>query len=257
MEDLEHGVVTEIADLAKKAAAVTIADLVQDVGGQPMSTVQLHHIPQRPWKKEAEPTPLTFGTLQALADYIVADRDEDVDLDKCVLHVASPGEVRLLGPIVGEARQRFCYAKAMCTDLGFGFLGPWHEQPNFVLGLLTRFEDSEARAALLKFVGSIRSDATVDGEDDGVSQTITARSGVHLGGPTKVPNPISLQPYRTFREVEQPGCLLIVRAQQADAEKGTVGRICLLEGDGGAWALQAVANIKEWLADVEGVPVLA
>nr|ABP73607.1 hypothetical protein [Bacillus thuringiensis] len=55
-----------------------------------------------------------------------------------------------------------------------------------------------------------------------------------------VPNPVSLQPYRTFVEVAQPESDFIFRMKDGP-------RCSLYEADGGAWKLEAIKNIKEYL----------
>ncbi|PFR65873.1 hypothetical protein COK29_26730, partial [Bacillus cereus] len=54
------------------------------------------------------------------------------------------------------------------------------------------------------------------------------------------PNPVSLQPYRTFVEVEQPKSNFIFRMKDGP-------RCSIHEADGGAWKLQAMNNIEDYL----------
>jgi|LSQX01.3.fsa_nt_gb hypothetical protein len=55
-------------------------------------------------------------------------------------------------------------------------------------------------------------------------------------------DPVELTPLRTFHEVEQPSNPFVLRfSENAQA--------ALFEGDGGAWMLTAVENIRAWLAD--------
>ena len=55
-----------------------------------------------------------------------------------------------------------------------------------------------------------------------------------------MPNPAVLKPYRTFVEVEQPESKFVFRMQ-------TGPEMALFEADGGAWRIQAMKNIKEYL----------
>ena len=44
-----------------------------------------------------------------------------------------------------------------------------------------------------------------------------------------------------FREVEQPASFYVLRMT------GETGKVALFEGDGGAWKLNAIARVRDWL----------
>jgi len=79
--------------------------------------------------------------------------------------------------------------------------------------------------------------------DDGVSQQATVKSGVTSVVDVKVPNPVLLKPFRTFAEAEQPESKFIFRLRKDDA--GVTA--ALFEADGGAWKVQAIQNIADYL----------
>ncbi|WP_235888509.1 RusA family crossover junction endodeoxyribonuclease [Streptococcus pneumoniae] len=64
----------------------------------------------------------------------------------------------------------------------------------------------------------------------------------------KAPNPVTLRPYRTFSEVEQPASLFVFRIDKQ-------ANMALFEADGKRWVADAVGNIaaylKEQLADLD------
>ena len=60
-----------------------------------------------------------------------------------------------------------------------------------------------------------------------------------------VPNPVTLAPFRTFRDVAQPASLFVLRVQGG----GETPNVALFEADGGAWRLAAIENIKKWLEE--------
>jgi len=70
----------------------------------------------------------------------------------------------------------------------------------------------------------------------------------------KAPNPVTLRPYRTFSEVEQPASLFVFRIDKQ-------ANMALFEADGKHWVADAVGNIaaylKEQLADQKHITVLA
>lgn len=59
-----------------------------------------------------------------------------------------------------------------------------------------------------------------------------------------IPSPVTLKPYRTFTEVEQPESQFVFRMKE-DKYDGV--QCALFEADGGAWKLGAMEYIKEYL----------
>lgn len=226
--------VDRIAELAREGQEID--QLVTTVDGKVMSSVALYHIPPKP---EPEPRTLELSRLQSLVDYLAENRD-GLDLEKCVIHVAGPTTVRFLGNLTGESRQRFVYAQAQCSDLMRGFLGQALDQEPLVIGLQSRFVATDESASLLRLVGLIKEEGAVESTDDGRSQKVATRAGILLQSEADVPNPVKLRPYRTFREVEQPDASFILRVQKGP-------RLTLHEADGGAWEIQAVERVAEWL----------
>jgi hypothetical protein len=91
--------------------------------------------------------------------------------------------------------------------------------------------------------------------DDTVGQEVKTARGVVMSERTKVPNPVLLAPYRTFREVTQPESLFVLRLRSGDGDKP---RCALFEADGGTWKLEAIQNVATWLrAAITSVRVVA
>lgn len=255
---LEGSAVREIAGLASDAAKVDITKVVGQVGEHEMSTVLVYHIPQKPFEVVAEPQSLTFFSLSALVEYMESQRD-GLTRDKLMVLVEGPAQVRIAGPLTGEAMQRLTYARAVAADLTTNFLDRDQSQLQFSIGLQTRFVESETTKNLLKLISSLKQESVIEDTDDGRSQKVSTRAGVHLQGPlVEVPNPVRLAPYRTFREVEQPESAMILRV-----DRGQAGPVLkLIQADGGAWQLEAVADVAAWLREQLSersidVPVLA
>ncbi|MEB9817123.1 hypothetical protein P4K18_27225, partial [Bacillus cereus] len=98
------------------------------------------------------------------------------------------------------------------------------------------------RDIVLQVVGTVVENDVKEIGDDGVSQAVTVKTGVASRGNAKVPNPVQLSPYRTFVEVEQPESKFVFRMREG-------ARCGLFEADGGAWKLEAMNNIKEYLKE--------
>lgn len=78
--------------------------------------------------------------------------------------------------------------------------------------------------------------------DDGISQTVAAKTGIATVSNVTLPPIIKLAPYRTFVEVEQPEGEFLLRLQNGP-------KAALFEADGGAWKIQARKNIKNYFLD--------
>lgn len=207
---------------------------------------------------KAGPTakPLEVQTLGALRDYLTGNRDQ-IDLRRVIVHVADPSFVAVGGPLMGGSRAREVYVHAKALDLTTGFLGKFMSLEEFLIGLQVRFAEADDRQRLLALLSNVKHEQVKTALDDGVTQVVQARAGVALVSDVAVPNPVLLVPYRTFRDVVQPSSLFVLRVQSG--RSGGLPEVGLFEADGGAWRLQAVARIREWLVEAlpAGVAVLA
>jgi hypothetical protein len=111
-----------------------------------------------------------------------------------------------------------------------------------IIQLNSLFEKTDERDELIKAISSI--DRTDSGgiEDNGISQTVTAKSGVALKNKTTIKPIWKLKPYRSFVEAPLAEVSLLLRVN----EHFEVG---LHECDGGKWELDAKENIKRFIED--------
>ena len=224
------------------------------------------------------PVPLKLNTLQGLVDYLVANRD-GLALEGLALHVLDPLHVELLGSIDGSVSdvtieaerrkyRRILYACAQAEAARFSGFGNFVDAETFYIGLQTCFDETPHRDGLLKIAGTLKEGAERTTVDDGLAQEVTVRVGIRTGDREKLPNPVELAPYRTFREVQQPVSAFIVRARGGkDADQsdngGRAPTLALFEADGGTWRLNAIENVAAWLryelkdTEAKSVTVLA
>lgn len=93
---------------------------------------------------------------------------------------------------------------------------------------------------------------------DNVSDWNTSRKGVSLVGAEKAPNPIRLQPYRTFPEVDQPASDYIFRLRKKDGVE-----MALFKTADNRWELEAINSIKDYLevmfaaGGITGIPIIS
>ena len=182
---------------------------------------------------------LEVSTLTAIKDYLEKNPD-GLDLTKTIVHVTNPTCVDVISTPFGGYRQRdtFMQAKAIIPEHMFN---QRVEPDKFVPWLQSCFCESEDLAALLKISGNSVDTSEVHLQDDGVSQDVTIRQGAARKGAVDVPSPAVLLPFSTFVEINQPPRKFVFRL-------GSQPLTCsLIEADGGAWKITAIADIGTWL----------
>ena len=209
---------------------------VVEVNGRKYSTVSLNMV--------SSPVvyAISINTLTGLADYIENCIDIDsIEIEKCMIHICDQESVRLVGPVFGDFRQRETIVKVNAlTENNFSF-GSYYDLERFIVALQANFVRTEVVEQILQFVSSVSSEAKVKQSDDGVSQQTEIKTGVHLVAEATVPNPVTLQPYRTFLDIIQPSSQYVFRIKNENGVK-----CALYEAGGGQWKLEAIKRIREW-----------
>ncbi|KFX58415.1 hypothetical protein HYH39_06265 [Clostridium botulinum] len=201
--------------------------------------------------KQPKAQGLSISTLTGFVDYIKSNIDA-IDT-KLLIHVASHKRVDLYGPLNAD-RERECYLVAgaeLPTNIRYEqFL----DTEQFNIMLQSSFADKGDKEVLLKYTGLVRDEAVKTTGDDGISQKVTVKTGVASVAEAVVPNPVSLAPYRTFPEIEQPLSKFIFRMKDGP-------RAAIFEADGGAWRNTAILRIKEYLKEAlkenENIEIIA
>lgn len=129
---------------------------------------------------------------------------------------------------------RDCLYEAACDVPSFrdGF----REYEKAIIELRSRFVPGEDVDYLLDLLSRTSKENGVTTRDNGIIQEVEARQGISLKSMVSVRPRVSLRPYRTFLEVEQPESEFLLRLDR----DGNVG---LFEADGGMWELEAKRNI--------------
>lgn len=204
---------------------------VIDVGGQKYSTKGLHHV------KDPVPEPLKLNSLTGIVDYIKTQFHIAVE-NPVVVQVDSHLQVSIRSQLKHDAnRDHYAMAQAIVPTIRFGCFFPIEE---FNIMMQSMFVPSDITAAVLKVVGNIKEEKVKNVGDDGVSQVVTAKTGIARVEDIILPNPVILAPYRTFAEVEQPASRFVFRMKEGP-------QAALFEADGGAWKLAAMLNIADYL----------
>lgn len=212
-----------------------------DYSGRKFVDKEMSVLPQ-----ESIAEPLDTSTLTSIVDYITSGTDSAAlpANSKFVIHISGYGTVDLYQELNSDKRRNHLI-HACAEECGFRF-GQFMPLEDFNINVQSLFKQDDNTAALLKFIGNVKIDSGVQQEDDGVTQKITANRGISLGISKEVPNPITLKPYRTFTEIEQPESAFVFRLQKDDRLGVTAA---LFEADGAAWKHKAIQSIKDYLTE--------
>lgn len=204
-----------------------------DIGGEHYASEALCRVDP----KKDFPETITLNGLDSLCKLI---RNEATDLfcdDQILVQVVSYNHVRVYTTLDGEMDR--CYLYECQADTPEAKTDRWLNHEAAVIQLQSMYIPNEDTAYLLSLLSSISKDSKVTTTDNGVTQTVEARKGVALMGNVQIKPRVTLRPFRTFLEVEQPESEFILRLSDN-------GEINLIGADGGAWRLEAVRNIAAY-----------
>jgi len=223
----------EFADfLVKLGEDKTIA--TKEINGDTYAAKDLHRIAPH----VDRPDEITVNGLDSIAKLVCHELDM-VEDRPVYIRVVGPRSVEVFTTLDSFMKRDFLYAaKCDAPDFREG----WMSQEEAIIKLRSAFIPNEGTEYLLDLLSRICKDEAVSSDDNGVSQTVTARQGISLKQFEPVRPRIALRPYRTFTEVEQPESEFILRVEEGP-------RVGLIEADGGAWKMTAKANIAAYFAD--------
>ena len=111
-----------------------------------------------------------------------------------------------------------------------------------VIELRSLYIPNDGTDYLLQLLSSISNESKVTSTDNGVTQKIQATNGIAMSSMVTVKPRVTLQPFRTFIEVEQPASEFILRIN----ERGEIG---FYQADGGVWKLEATRNVAAYFEE--------
>ena len=183
---------------------------------------------------------LGLHTLTGLVGYIKANVD-GLKPETLLVHVDTPTCVTLLSAVFGPFKQREVLVCAEPILPAFRF-DRFMPSEDFIIGLNAMFTEAGDRDALLADVAAIKIEAGGAIKDDGTSQTVSVEAGARLLSQRKTKPRVTLHPYCTFQEIEQPARQFLFRLDKE-------GQPGLFVADGEAWRNKAMDAIQEWLTD--------
>lgn len=215
---------------------------VQTINGEQYSDKRLTRIPC-----ELMAAPIEVHTLTAILDYIMQGVDGSVlDGDtRFVLHVQDYDRVTLTRELNRDLdREKLVTATDSTSTFPFG---RWLSVEDFIVGMQAYFVPDGMVAKLVELVSNITDSRSVQQTDDGMTQSVTAKTGVVTRGTINVPNPVTLRPLCTFCEIKQPERRFVFRLRAGrTAEEGVTA--ALFEADGNAWKRDVILGIRDYFA---------
>lgn len=204
---------------------------IVDTGYGMFSKVQLNRI------TEPRIETLEVSTLTSLVEFLM--NDVDMTDEKYLIHVVNPYTVDLLLPLREDGKRQHVMRASAYLPNNIHY-GRFIDTESFNIMLQSSFADNEGKSLLLKFTGLIKDESVKKTGDNGVSQSVTIKTGVATVGEAEVPNPVELAPYRSFSEIEQVESKFIFRMKDGP-------QAALFEADGGAWKNQAMKRIRHFI----------
>ncbi len=187
------------------------------------------------------PDTLPLNSLDALVKLV---RTEACEFAALPLYITIPSHLKVQCFAQPDAEKRYFrqfFYEVRATDVP-----GWEPDTNMdfetaQIALRTRFEKTDDQTYCMKLLTDITTGSKITRNDNGIATTIMTQKGVALQESTPIKPIVTLRPYRTFQEVEQPDGLFLIRV----SERG----IRFIEADGGMWKLRARETIKDFLED--------
>lgn len=206
-----------------------------EINGETYSDHDLHRIAPH----VDRPDEVMVNGLDSVVKLVKNELDILEDTLPVYIRVVDPNAVRVFTSLDAYMGRDKLYA---CACDAPTFKPGWYDQEETIILLKSIFIPNEGTEYLLDLLSRISKEDSVTSEDNGVSQTVSARQGVSLKQYEAVKPRIKLAPFRTFMEVEQPESEFILRLDNE-------GRVGILEADGGRWKMDAKRNIARYFEE--------
>lgn len=199
-----------------------------EINGHTYSNEHLKRIDPPKWMPES----ITVTGLDSVCKLV---RNEAKAVGrKIFVQIKAYNEVKVFSTYDDQYERSYLYR---CTaDTPSVTVDRFNPYENAVIELRSLYIPNQDVEYLLHLLSSISSESKVTSSDNGVTQTVEAKSGIALSQMVTIKPRVSLKPFRTFIEVEQPESEFLLRISGD-------GKIGLYEADGGVWKLEATRNV--------------
>ncbi len=185
----------------------------------------------------------TLAPQKGVATTVIVGRDDTGKIHANELKSGIPGQTYFEVSVYDQVdfengkRPQLVSVRASVPVIPFS---NWRDQEEFNIMLQSMFINDADRNLVLDFASHLKIEKGAEVQDNGISQMATVRDGVASLAQAKTPNPVTLRPYRTFNEVEQPASQFVFRINKS-------ANLALFEADGGKWKLEAVESVANYL----------
>lgn len=217
---------------------------VYDIGNEHYASANLVRIDP----KKDFPKSISLTGLDSVCKMVVNEANEMFQCDQVLIQVVDYRRVRVFTTLDGEMDR--CWLYECEADTPRVKTGTFMSHEEAVIQLRSLYIPNSDTEYLLKLLSSVSRESKVSSNDNGVSQTVEARTGVALTTNVEVRPYVNLKPFRTFLEVEQPESMFLLRLDND-------GQIALIEADGGVWKLEATRNISAYFEEKLGELITA
>lgn len=258
MSEITKDALQYLWDKGKSARdTVTVGD--NTFAPQDAKLIQLHPDPLEP----ALPLiPLfTVHTLSGLVSVIKEQIDNLADTEYLV-HIFDETTVQLTVKTADKHGRRQILAQADAFEYVQFPFAQQITQENFVVWFQSRFVQDDSEGSDYRYVLSIAQNLTaaqvVQSDDNNTRQEVVIRKSVTGKEGVELRPFVTLAPYRTFTEIEQPGSRFLFRTHPTGSpDKPGIPHLSLTEADGGNWKKAAMDSIEAFLKAAQELPVIA
>lgn len=185
---------------------------------------------------------LSSSTLESIVDYVRDNVAKGTAGEKLLIHIESPTDVKLYSDIHGiDTRNEATRTTLIRSEaiIPRRKVDRFMKSEEFVIELLSNYEQNHNRDTIIKLVSNIVTDSSVQTSDDGFSQKVQAKTGVATVENIEIENPFELIPFRSFPEIDQQLSMFIFRIDEN-------GNPAIFEGGDTYWRINSMNLIKEY-----------
>ena len=206
---------------------------VYDIGDEHFASANLVRIDP----KKDFPKSITLTGLESVCKMVENEANDLFPGDQVLIQVMDYRKVRVFTTL--DAEMDRCWLYECEADTPKIRVNTYMSHEEAVVQLRSLYIPGADTEYLLQLLSSISKESKVTSSDNGVTQTVEARQGIALTNAVPVKPRVTLRPFRTFLEVDQPESDFLLRLDNG----GDVG---LFEADGGVWKLEATRNIAAY-----------
>lgn len=112
-------------------------------------------------------------------------------------------QISVISDEFGPFKQRETFIRAMAYHQEHLF-DKWMALQDFIIYATTSFIRNKNIEEIVRISSNVVAKAEIKVVDNGFTDNVTVKNGVHMVDTIDIPNPVTLQPFMTFPDIEQP-----------------------------------------------------